>query len=102
MIAIPSAFTGPTGAAHWKALLRARAIETGCFILAPAQCGEHAGPAGPARRTWGRSMIVFPWGEALATAEEEGVIFAGLVSAAVSEARSRVPSLSGARVFRGA
>ena len=56
---MPSAFARPTGRAHWHVLLRARAIETGCFVFAPAQCGEHA----EGRKTFGHSLIVDPWGE---------------------------------------
>ncbi|MFV0473318.1 MAG: carbon-nitrogen hydrolase family protein [Pikeienuella sp.] len=102
MIAIPSAFTRPTGAAHWEPLLRARAIETGCFILAPAQCGVHAATEGPARETWGRSMIVSPWGEVMAVAGDDPcVLYADLDLDEVATARARVPSLSGAQVFHG-
>jgi len=73
MISIPAAFTVPTGEAHWHVLLRARAIETGAFVFAPAQCGEHAG----GRRTYGHSLIVAPWGEILAEAgEAPGTIIA--------------------------
>lgn len=102
LITIPSAFTRPTGKAHWEVLLRARAIETGCHILAPAQCGEHEAEEGPARATWGHSMIIAPWGEVLAEAgEEPAVIFADLNLTATEKARARVPSLSGARGFTG-
>ncbi len=102
ILTVPSAFTRPTGAAHWEALLRARAIETGCFVLAPAQCGRHAAVEGPARETWGHSLIVAPWGEILADGgEAPGVVFADLDLGAVAAARSRVPSLLGARVFTG-
>lgn len=102
LIAIPSAFTRPTGAAHWEVLLRARAIETGCFVLAPAQCGVHAAAGGPGRETWGHSMIVSPWGEVMAAAgDTPGVVAADLDMGAVAAARARVPSLSGARVFHG-
>ena len=65
-LAIPSAFTVPTGKAHWHVLMRARAIESGCFVFAPAQWGEHA----EGRRTYGHSLIVDPWGEVLADAGE--------------------------------
>ncbi|MGH7087754.1 MAG: carbon-nitrogen hydrolase family protein, partial [Stellaceae bacterium] len=72
-LAVPSAFTVPTGRAHWEVLLRARAIENFCFVLAPAQCGIHA----EGRRTWGHSLIVSPWGEVLADGgEEPGVVLA--------------------------
>ncbi|QIE57845.1 carbon-nitrogen hydrolase family protein [Pikeienuella piscinae] len=101
LIAIPSAFTRPTGAAHWEPLLRARAIETGCYVLAPAQCGTHPAAEGRSRETWGHSMIVAPWGEVSVMGETAGVLFADLDMAAVDAARARVPSLSGARVFHG-
>jgi predicted amidohydrolase len=91
MLSIPSAFTVPTGRAHWHTLLRARAIETGCFVLAPAQTGTHA----EGRRTYGHSLIVDPWGEILADGGEEvGFITAELDLAKVDEARSKVPSLA--------
>jgi predicted amidohydrolase len=90
MISIPAAFTVPTGQAHWHVLLRARAIETGAFVFAPAQCGEHAG----GRRTYGHSLIVAPWGEILAEAgETPGTITAEIDLSAVDKARGQVPSL---------
>lgn len=102
ILTAPSAFTRPTGAAHWEPLLRARAIETGCFVLAPAQCGRHETAEGPARETWGHSLAVSPWGEVLADGgEAPGVTLADLDLGAVAAARARVPSLSGARVFAG-
>lgn len=102
LLTVPSAFTRPTGAAHWEPLLRARAIETGCYVLAPAQCGRHRAVDGPERETWGRSLIVSPWGEVLADGgERPGVVLADLDLRAVEQARRRVPSLSGARVFIG-
>ena len=66
MITVPAAFTVPTGQAHWHVLLRARAIETGCYVFAPAQTGEHA----EGRKTYGHSLIIAPWGEILADAGE--------------------------------
>ena len=97
MIAVPAAFTRPTGEAHWETLLRARAIETGCFILAPAQGGEHE----DGRKTWGRSMIVGPWGEVIARAEgdEPCVLMADLDMEAVDRARRAVPQLTHDRDF---
>lgn len=90
-IAVPSAFTRPTGAAHWHVLLRARAIETGCFVFAPAQTGVHAG----GRKTYGHSLIVNPWGEVLADGgTEPGVIAALINPAEVGQARAKIPSLS--------
>lgn len=95
-ITVPSAFTRLTGAAHWHTLLCARAIETGCYIFAPAQCGTHAG----GRETYGHSLIVSPWGKILADGgEEPGFVLAEIDPAAVGKARSMVPSLSNARKF---
>jgi predicted amidohydrolase len=95
-LAVPSVFTVPTGTAHWHVLLRARAIENGCFVFAPAQWGEHT--AG--RQSYGHSLIVDPWGEVLADAGEGvGVISARIDVAAVTKARSMVPSLKHDRPF---
>ena len=95
-LAIPSAFTVPTGKAHWHVLLRARAIETGCFVLAPAQWGEHA----EGRHTYGHSLIVDPWGEVLADAGEGvGIVSARIDPARIAEARRMVPSLRHDRTF---
>ncbi len=89
LISVPAAFTVPTGRAHWHALLRARAIETGCFILAPAQCGQHVD-----RQTYGHSLVVDPWGQVIAQAgEEPGVTFADLDLSLVAKARGKVPAL---------
>ena len=97
-LAIPSAFTRQTGVAHWETLLRARAIENGAYVLAPAQCGLHDGGRG----TWGHSMIVSPWGEVVAAAgEEPGVIVATLDREKVREARRMIPALSHDRPFEG-
>jgi predicted amidohydrolase len=91
MHSIPSAFAVPTGEAHWHTLLRARAIETGCFVLAPAQTGIHQG----GRRTYGHSLIVDPWGAVLADGGADvGFVTAELDLARVDEARRAVPSLS--------
>ena len=97
MIAVPAAFTVPTGEAHWETLLRARAIETGCFVLAPAQAGAHE----DGRRTWGHSTVVAPWGEVLARLDhdEPGVLFATLDLEAVARARNAVPQLTHDRDF---
>lgn len=98
ILAVPSAFNDTTGAAHWHALLRARAIETGCFVLAPAQCGTHpapASPARPARRSYGHSLAVSPWGELLAEGgDDPAIISLSLDLGAVTKARSRIPSLA--------
>ena len=95
-LTIPSAFTKVTGAAHWHVLIRARAIETGSFVLAPAQTGGHPGK----RQTYGHSMIVDPWGRVLAEAgEKPGVITARIDPAAVIKARAAVPALTQDRDF---
>ncbi|SET06689.1 Carbon-nitrogen hydrolase [Oceanicella actignis] len=96
----PAAFTVPTGRAHWHVLLRARAIETGCFVLAPAQTGTHPAREGRARATFGHSLAVGPWGEVLADAgEAPGVTLVELDPRACDEARARVPALANARPF---
>jgi predicted amidohydrolase len=87
---IPSAFTAATGAAHWEVLLRARAIENLCYVVAPAQGGAHAN----GRRTHGHTMIVDPWGKVLAErAEGEGVVLAELDAARLAEVRKSLPAL---------
>ncbi len=96
VLAVPSAFTRQTGQAHWHVLLRARAIETGCFVIAPAQTGEHD----EGRQTYGHSLIVSPWGEVLADAGEEvGFIIADLDLARVAASRRAVPALRHDRSF---
>ncbi len=96
ILTVPAAFTVPTGRAHWHVLLRARAIETGCFVIAPAQTGAH--DAG--RRTYGHSLIVSPWGEILADGGEEvGFVTADLTLDQVAEARGMVPALKHDRAF---
>ena len=102
VITIPAAFNHITGAAHWETLVRARAIETGCFVLAPAQTGFHAEAHGKGRRTHGHSLAVAPWGEILADAgTEPGVTLVDLDLTQVDKARGRVPSLSHDREFTG-
>jgi len=97
-LTVPSAFTVPTGKAHWHVLLRARAIETGCYVFAPAQCGAHA----EGRKTYGHSLIVAPWGEVLADGGEEvGIIYADVDPAKVAGARNMVPALRHDRPFAG-
>lgn len=97
LIAVPAAFTVSTGEAHWETLLRARAIETGAFVLAPAQGGAHE----DGRRTWGRSTVVAPWGEVIARLDNDapGVLFADLDLAAVDKARLAIPALTHDRDF---
>ena len=91
ILLVPSAFMQVTGEAHWHTLLRARAIETGCFVLAPAQCGKpHAG-----RESFGHTLAVNPWGEVIADAgREPGIVVVDLDLGEVVEARRRIPSLS--------
>ncbi len=104
ILTVPAAFTVPTGRAHWEVLLRARAIETGCFVLAPAQVGENrAAPGERPRSTWGHSLVIAPWGEVLADGGggAPGVVRADLDLSAVVEARRRVPALRNARPFDG-
>ncbi len=91
MLTVPAVFTATTGTAHWHVLVRARAIETGCFVFAPGQCGKR--PWG--RRTYGHSLIVDPWGEILADAgEERGIVVAEINLDKVAEARRMIPALS--------
>jgi len=95
-LSIPAAFTRFTGAAHWHVLLRARAIETGCYVIAPAQCGDHEG----GRETYGHSLIVAPWGEVLSDGgAAPGVTLAEIDPAKVAEARAMIPALDHDRPF---
>ena len=95
-----SAFTVPTGRAHWHVLLRARAIEAGAYVLAPAQSGVHAASEGPARSTYGHSLAVGPWGEVLLDlGEGAGVGFVEIDPAEVARARARVPALGHDRSY---
>ncbi len=91
MLAVPSAFTRPTGAAHWHLLLRARAIENACYVIAPAQCGTHPG----GRETFGHSLMIDPWGNILAeaSAERPEVIVATLDLAEITKVRAQIPVL---------
>jgi deaminated glutathione amidase len=97
LITVPAAFTAPTGKAHWHALLRARAIETGAYILAPAQGGRHE----DGRTTFGHSLMVDPWGEIFAELDhdEPGVLIAGLKLEKVTDARAKIPSLTHDRAY---
>lgn len=90
MLTVPSAFTRPTGAAHWHVLLRARAIECGAFVFAPAQTGDHPG----GRKTYGHGLIIDPWGEVLVDqGEEPGIAYVEIDKELAETARSRIPAL---------
>lgn len=97
ILTIPAAFTRVTGEAHWHVLVRARAIETGCFVLAPAQGGRHE----DGRETFGHSLIVSPWGEVIAEKADDtpGFIVADLDLDQVAKARARIPSLANDQVI---
>jgi deaminated glutathione amidase len=97
LLAVPSAFTRPTGAAHWHTLLKARAIENACYLIAPAQCGTHPG----GRQTYGHSLIIDPWGEivAEATGDTPQVIMAEFDSARLEAVRAQIPVLAHRRVI---
>ncbi|QJF49762.1 carbon-nitrogen hydrolase family protein [Roseobacter ponti] len=102
ILTVPAAFSPVTGAAHWHALLRARAIETGCYVLAPATTGEHASAAHKTRKTYGHSLVVSPWGEVQIDAgSDPGVYMTDLDMGLVEEARRKVPALTNARTFNG-
>ncbi|WP_164157710.1 carbon-nitrogen hydrolase family protein [Sandarakinorhabdus rubra] len=97
MLAVPAAFTRPTGAAHWHVLLRARAIETGCWVIAAAQSGIHQ----DGRATYGHSLVVSPWGEVtLDMGEAPGIGLVDIDLGQVAAARAKVPALDHARPFR--
>lgn len=97
LIAVPAAFTVPTGQAHWHVLLRARAIETGSYIIAAAQGGQH--PNG--RATYGHSIIIDPWGRVIAELDHDapGLLMAEISPELVADARQRIPALANARNF---
>jgi deaminated glutathione amidase len=91
LLCVPSAFTATTGRAHWELLLRARAVENQCYVLAAAQGGTHEN----GRRTWGHSMVVDPWGEVLAVCDDgEGVALADIDRARINQVRSQLPALA--------
>lgn len=98
LLSVPSAFTRPTGQAHWHILLRARAIENACYVIAPAQCGTHPG----GRETYGHSLIIDPWGEVIAEAAADvpQVIVATLDPARVAAVRLQIPVLEHRRIIR--
>lgn len=102
ILTVPAAFSPVTGAAHWESLLRARAIETGCYVLAPAQTGTHKSSRGKTRETYGHSVAIAPWGEVLTDAgAEAGITYVEFDLSNVSDARRRVPSLTHDRDFKG-
>jgi nitrilase len=96
LLSVPAAFTYTTGRAHWELLLRARAVENQCYVIAPAQGGRHQN----GRRTWGHSMIVDPWGEVLAVRDEgEGVVLAEIDRERIDDVRRQLPALEHRRAF---
>ena len=96
ILTVPAAFTAVSGAAHWHALLRARAIETGCYVIAPAQYGTHS----DGRRTYGHALIISPWGKILAEANnKDEVITATIDLAKITTARRAIPSLTSSAEF---
>ena len=102
ILTVPSAFSPVTGAAHWTALLQARAIETGCYVLAPAQSGTHCAKFGKPRQTFGHSMAISPWGEILCDAGVQySITYLDLDLDQVAHARSRIPSLRHSCNFEG-
>ncbi len=98
VLCVPAAFTRQTGKAHWEVLLRARAIENGAFIVAPAQGGDHE----DGRETYGHSMIIDPWGTVLAHADNDdpGIVLAEIVPSKAREARARIPNLGLEQSFK--
>ena len=90
LLVVPAAFTHTTGQAHWELLLRARAVENQCYVLAAAQGGQHEN----GRRTWGHSLICDPWGEVVAVqAEGEGVVIADVDAGRIASVRAQLPAL---------
>ncbi|MCT8158542.1 carbon-nitrogen hydrolase family protein [Pseudoruegeria sp. SHC-113] len=95
ILTVPAAFSPVSGAAHWHVLLRARAIETGCFVLAPAQTGTHAASTGKSRQTYGHSLVVSPWGEVLHDAgDAPGVSVVDLDLSLVEKCRKQIPAIT--------
>lgn len=100
ILTVPAAFNDTTGAAHWESLLRARAIENGAYVLAPAQTGSHATHGGRPRRTYGHSLAVSPWGEVISDGgTDTGITYADISMTEVARARGRVPSLDHDRQY---
>ena len=101
ILTMPAAFSPVTGAAHWHTLLRARAIETGCFVLAPAQTGEHLSDTNKTRSTYGHSLAVAPWGEVILDAGDAPEVYPfEMDMTRLADARRRVPSLANRREFQ--
>lgn len=102
ILTIPAAFAVPTGQAHWEVLLRSRAIETGCFVIAAAQTGTHPTQAGRPRKTYGHSMVIDPWGRVLLDAgTDAGVSIVDFDLKEVAQARQRIPALTHDVAFKG-
>ncbi|WP_439141702.1 carbon-nitrogen hydrolase family protein [Planktotalea sp.] len=102
ILTVPAAFSPVTGKAHWESLLRARAIETGCYVLAPAQTGQHSAGHGKARQTYGHSLVISPWGEVLADGgTEERTVLVEIDRAEVAQARRKIAALCHDRSFEG-
>ena len=102
ILTVPAAFAKTTGQAHWDILLRARAIETGCFVVAAAQCGTHQTSAGAPRNTYGHSMVVSPWGDVLGQLNDhKDILCVDLDLSDVDKARQRVPSVNATQIFQG-
>ena len=102
ILTVPAAFSPVTGMAHWESLLRARAIETGCYVLAPAQTGTHAARTGKSRSTHGHSLAISPWGEVLADGgTEPGTVLVEIDPAEVAKARGKIAALRHDREFEG-
>lgn len=102
ILTVPAAFSPATGPMHWEPLLRARAIETGCFVLAPAQVGRHSVSTGKPRTTHGHSLVVSPWGEVLLDAgQQTGIHCVDLDMSSVAQSRHKIPSLQHDRDFAG-
>ncbi len=102
ILTVPAAFSPATGPMHWEPLLRARAIETGCFVLAPAQVGQHSVSTGKPRTTHGHSLVVSPWGEVLLDAgQQTGLHCVDLDMSSVAQSRHKIPSLQHDRDFAG-
>lgn len=100
ILTVPAAFSHITGSAHWHALLRARAIETGCYVVAPAQTGTHSSAAHKTRDTYGHSLVVAPWGEVILDAgDAPGIYIFDINMEKLVEARRKVPSLANRRAF---